>query len=307
MASDTHATTYHALQSRNLVRSVALLAAMMFLLAGLVAAGGIYLGLGAPVIGTIAALVVVISTFYSWYSSDRLVLRLTGAREVSPVEAQLLHNVVEEMALAAGIPKPRVCIVHDTAPNAFATGRNPEHGVVAFTTGLLALMGRAELEGVVAHEIAHIRNRDTLVTAIAASTAGALAIVSDVLFRMVAFGGRGRKSSDGPAGIIALVVIVVGALLAPIAGVLLQAAVSRKREALADATAVEFTRNPAGLRSALEKLAGDSTIVRARATSVAHVWLESPLDGKGMDRLFATHPPLNERIRALLRLEGLYE
>jgi heat shock protein HtpX len=288
------------------MRSILLLTAMMFLLVALVFAGGIYFGLSGPVIAVIAAIVVVFSTFMSWYQSDRLVIAMTRARPADPVQYARLHNVVEEIAIAAGLPKPKVYIVDDPAPNAFATGRDPEHGVVAFTTGILQEMNRAELEGVTAHELAHIRNRDTLVSAIAAATAGALAIISDLMFRMMIFGGgRGRRNSNNAAGAFGLIAVLVGAILAPIAAVLLQAAISRKREALADATSVEFTRNPSGLRSALEKLAQDNTVVKARASSVAHVWIESPLDESSMSKLFATHPPLSDRIAALKRLEGM--
>jgi heat shock protein HtpX len=289
------------------MRSILLLTAMMFLLVGLVYAGGLYFGLGGPVIAAIAAIVVVFSTFMSWFQSDRLVIAMTRAHEADPVQYAQLHNVVEEIAIAAGLPKPRVYIVDDPAPNAFATGRDPNHGVIAFTTGILGEMNRAELEGVTAHEMAHIRNRDTLVSAVAAATAGALAVISDILLRMMIFGGgRGRRGgNNNAAGAIGLIAVVVGAILAPIAAVLLQAAISRKREALADATSVEFTRNPSGLRSALQKLQQDTTVVKARASSVAHVWIESPLDESNMSKLFSTHPPLSERIDALERLEGM--
>ncbi len=228
------ATSYHQLESRNVMRSILLLTAMMFLLVALVFAGGLYFGLSGPVIAVIAAIVVVFSTFMSWYQSDRLVIAMTRAHPADPVQYAQLHNVVEEIAIAAGLPKPKVYIVDDPAPNAFATGRDPEHGVVAFTTGILQEMNRAEIEGVTAHELAHIRNRDTLVSAIAAATAGALAIISDMMFRMMIFGGgrgpaeqqqrRGQPSGWSPSW--------SGAILAPIAAVLLQAAISRKREAL---------------------------------------------------------------------------
>lgn len=297
-------TTYRDLQHGNVAKSVLLLTAMTVLLVGLVVAGGTYLGAGAPAIAVVAALVTVVSTFGSWYASDRLVIAMTKAREVTPEEYPRLHFLVENLAIAADIPKPRVHVVVDRAPNAFATGRNPEKGVVAFTTGLLEILDRAELEGVVAHELAHIKNRDTLVSAVAAATAGAIAIISDLLLRLTFFGG-GRRDSRGGANPFVLVALLAGAVLAPISAMLLQAAVSRRREALADASAVAFTRNPAGLRQALEKLQHDSTVVQARAASVAHVWIESPLSAGSLNHLFATHPPLADRIAVLRRLEGL--
>ncbi len=166
-------------------------------------------------------------------------------------------------------------------------------------------MDRDQLQGVVAHEMSHVGNRDTLVSAVAATTAGAIAILSDILTRMMWFGGGRRNDRDNNSNPIALVLSLVILILAPIAAVLLKSAISRRREALADATAVAFTRNPAGLRSALEVLASDSTVVHQRSTAVAHIWIESPLDGKAVSRLFDTHPPIQERIAALRAMESL--
>jgi heat shock protein HtpX len=190
----------------------------------------------------------------------------------------------------------------DDAPNAFATGRNPEHALIAFTTGILDVMDRDQLQGVIAHELAHVANRDTLVSAVAATTAGAIAIVSDVLARMMFFGGRRENNNANP---IALLLSLVILIMAPLAAVMLKSAISRKRESLADATAVSFTRNPAGLRSALEVLAADSTVVQQRSTAVAHIWIESPLDSKSVSKMFSTHPPIQERIAVLKSMESL--
>jgi heat shock protein HtpX len=198
---------------------------------------------------------------------------------------------------------PKVAIVVDAAPNAFATGRNPEHALIAFTTGILDAMDRDQLQGVIAHEMSHVANRDTLVSAVAASTAGAIAILSDFLMRMMFFGGRRDNNSNSNP--IAVVVSLVVLVLAPVAALLLKSAISRKRESLADATAVSFTRNPAGLRSALEVLARDSTVVQQRSTAVAHIWIESPLDAKSVSKLFASHPPIEERIATLRAMESL--
>jgi len=238
----------------------------------------------------------------SYYGSDKLVLTMTGAKLITREDAPELFNVIEEVVIASGLPMPKVAIVEDTAPNAFATGRNPDHALIAFTTRILEVMDRDELQGVIAHEMSHVANRDTLVSAVAASTAGAIAILSDFLTRMMFFGGRRERENQNP---LALVVSLVVLMLAPIAAMLLKSAISRKREALADATAVSYTRNPAGLRKALEVLASDTTVVRQKSNAVAHIWIESPLDGQTVSKLFSTHPPIQERIATLKAMESL--
>ena len=243
-----------------------------------------------------------LTTWWSYYSSDKLVIRMTGAQVLQESDNPKLFGLVQEVCLASGLPMPKVAVVIDDAPNAFATGRNPDHALIAFTTGILDVMDRDELQGVVAHEMAHVANRDTLVSAVAATTAGAIAILSDMLTRMMWFGGRrDRESGSNP---LLLIISLVVMLMAPVAALLLKAAISRKRESLADATAVDFTRNPTGLRKALEILAQDSTVVQQKSNAVAHIWIESPLDGKSVSRLFATHPPIEERIATLRALEG---
>lgn len=263
-----------------------------------------YFGASTAGIVPIAVGIALISVWGSYYASDSLVLRMTGAREISESDNPQLFAVIHEVVIASGLPMPKVAVVTDTAPNAFATGRNPEHAVIAFTTGLLDAMNRDQLQGVIAHEMSHVANRDTLVSAIAATTAGAIALLSDMLTRMMWFGGR-RGGRDGNSNPIALVVSLIVLILAPLAAMMLKSAVSRRREALADATAVSFTRNPAGLRSALEVLARDSTVVEQRSTAVAHIWIESPLDATAVSRLFASHPPIEERIAALRAMENL--
>jgi heat shock protein HtpX len=228
---------------------------------------------------------------------------MTGAKLITENDNPKLFNLIHEVVIASGLPMPKVAIVVDPAPNAFATGRNPEHALIAFTTGILDAMDRDQLQGVIAHEMSHVANRDTLVSAVAASTAGAIAILSDFLMRMMFFGGRRDNNSNSNP--IALVVSLLVLIMAPIAAVLLKSAISRKRESLADATAVSFTRNPAGLRSALEVLARDSTVVQQRSTAVAHIWIESPLDAKSVSKLFASHPPIEERIATLRAMESL--
>jgi heat shock protein HtpX len=229
---------------------------------------------------------------------------MTGARQIQESDNPKLFGLIQEVCIASGLPVPKVAIVDDPAPNAFATGRNQDHALIAFTTGILDVMDRDELQGVIAHEMSHVANRDTLVSAVAATTAGAIAILSDILTRMMWFGG-GRRERDSNSNPLAIALSLLILILAPIAAVLLKSAISRKRESLADATAVAFTRNPAGLRSALEVLAKDSTVVQQRSTSVAHIWIESPLDGTSVSKLFSTHPPIQERIAALRAMESL--
>ena len=252
----------------------------------------------------IAVGISLIGVWGSYYGSDKLVLKMTGAQLITRDDNPELFNLIEEVVVASGLPMPKVAIVNDAAPNAFATGRDPEHALIAFTTRMLEVMDRDELQGVIAHEMAHVANRDTLVSAVAATTAGAIAILSDFMARMMFFGG-GRDRRDGNANPILLVISLAIMILAPIAAMLLRSAISRRRESLADATAVSFTRNPTGLRRALETLAIDSTVVRQQSNAVAHIWIESPLDGKAVSKLFSTHPPIEERIETLRAMESL--
>jgi heat shock protein HtpX len=262
----------------------------------------LYFGYTSVGIIPIAVGISLISVWGSFYNSDKIVLGMTGAKVIDHDTAPQLFNLVHEITIASGLPMPKVAIVEDDAPNAFATGRDPEHAVIAFTTGILRVMDREQLQGVAAHELAHVANRDTLVSAVAATTAGAIALMSDFLLRMSFFGG-GRRDSNGGANPLVLIAALVAAILAPIAAVLLKAAISRKRESLADATAVAFTRNPTGLRRALETLSADSTVVQQKSNAVAHLWIESPLDSKLTSKLFATHPAIEERIANLRALE----
>ena len=262
-----------------------------------------YFGQSTSSIIPIAVGISLISVWGSYYSSDKLVLTMTGARQIQESENPKLFGLIQEVCIASGLPMPKVAIVEDRAPNAFATGRNPEHALIAFTTGILEAMDRDELQGVIAHEMSHVANRDTLVSAVAATTAGAIAMLSDFIMRMLWWGGGRRDSRDNGNNPIALIGSLIVLILAPVAAMLLQAAISRRREALADATAVQFTRNPAGLRSALEVLQADSTVVRHASNAVAHLYIESPLDSSSVSKLFSTHPPLSERIAILRQME----
>ncbi|MCX6403561.1 MAG: M48 family metalloprotease [Actinobacteria bacterium] len=300
------AVSFKAMQAANKRKTIILIAMMASLTAFVVYAIGLYMGVATTGLVPFVVLISVGGTWWSYYASDRIVMTMTGARVIEESDAPQLYNIVQEVVIASGMPMPKVAIVEDDAPNAFATGRDPEHAVIAFTTGILRVMDREQLQGVVAHEMAHVANRDTLVSAVAATTAGAIALMSDMVSRILWFGGgRDRDRNANPIALIGVVIVII---LAPLAAMLLRSAISRNRESLADATGVEFTRNPAGLRRALEQLEKDSTVVRQRSTSVAHVWIESPLDSSFTSKLFATHPPLSERIASLKAIEsGTYE
>ena len=295
--------SFRELQQSNKRKTFGLLLGMAVLIWLISYAALTYFGVSGVGVLPVAVGISLITVWGSYYSSDSLVVRMTGARIIQEADNPNLFNLIQEVTIASGLPMPKVAIVVDSAPNAFATGRNPEHALIAFTTGILEVMDRDQLQGVVAHEMSHVANRDTLVSAIAATTAGAIALLSDFLLRMMWFGGR-RDSRDSNSNPIALVISLIVMILAPLAAILLRSAISRRRESLADATAVSFTRNPAGLRSALEVLASDSTVVKARSNAVAHVWIESPLDSSSVSKLFATHPPLQERIATLRAMEN---
>jgi len=299
------ASNFRSAQGANKRKTYFLLAAMG-LLTWLVAYAALtYFGAGTTsFVVPLAVGISLVGVWGSYYGSDKLVLTMTGAHVIQREDNPALFNLIEEVVVASGLPMPKVAIVEDTAPNAFATGRNPEHALIAFTTRILEVMDRDELQGVIAHEMSHVANRDTLVSAVAATTAGAIAILSDFLTRMMWFGG-GRDRREGNGNPLLLVVSLAIMILAPIAAMLLRSAISRRRESLADATAVSFTRNPAGLRRALETLAADSTVVRQKSNAVAHIWIESPLDGKAVSKMFATHPPIEERIETLRAMESL--
>ncbi len=290
------------MQAANRRKTIGLLMGMGLLMWCVVYAALSYFGGTGAGIVPIAVGISLISVWGSYYGSDKLVLTMTGAKLIQESDNPKLFDLIHEVIIASGLPMPKVAVVIDDAPNAFATGRDPDHALIAFTTGILDVMDRDQLQGVIAHELAHVANRDTLVSAVAATTAGAIAIVSDVLARMMFFGGRRENNNANP---IALVVSLIILIMAPVAAIMLKSAISRKRESLADATAVSFTRNPAGLRSALEVLAADSTVVQQRSTAVAHIWIESPLDSKSVSKMFSTHPLIQERIAVLKSMESL--
>ncbi len=259
---------------------------------------------GNPLILYVAVTFSIITSFISYWFSDKIVLGMAGAIPVSMQNAPELYRIVENLTITAGLPIPKIYIVPEEQPNAFATGRNPEHAVVAVTEGLLKRLDRSELEGVLAHELSHIGNRDMLVSTVAVVLVGFISLISDLFIRTNLFGGR--RSRDNEGGNIFMIIGIVTAILAPIAGMLMQLAISRKREFLADASGALLTRYPDALASALEKISSDPTPMDHANNTTAHLWLDSPFKKNAEDggpsflsKLFMTHPPIQDRIKAL--------
>jgi heat shock protein HtpX len=261
----------------------------------------------------IAVLVAGAGSAVAYWKSDAIALAMSHARPADPTTYARLHNLVEGLCIAAGLPKPRIYVIDDDAPNAFATGRDPRHAAVAVTTGLMDKLTRIELEGVLAHELSHIKNYDILVSTLAVTLVGVVAVLTDFSLRFMWWGGPRhrddtRSGGGGPAAAFAVVGFIL-LLLAPLVAKVMQATISRRREALADVSGVALTRYPPGLISALEKLRDDTTVVHSSSRATAHLWVESPLartpqEGRlsRLNRLFDTHPPLEERIQALKEL-----
>lgn len=243
----------------------------------------------------------VLMNFGAYWFSDKIVLRMYGAKEVSEAEAPQLHGVVRRLSLAAGLPMPKVYLIPTDSPNAFATGRNPEHAAVAVTEGILRMLSPDELEGVLAHEMAHVRNRDILVGTVAATLAGAVMMLARFAQFAAIFGGGGRdRDEEGGGGIVGMLFM---AIVAPIGAMLIQMAVSRSREYLADETGAKFCGKPLSLARALEKISGISREVPMDATpATAHMFIVSPLTGKGVLSMFSTHPPVEKRVERLRSL-----
>ncbi len=301
--------------AKNKRRTFVLLFFFVALIAAAALAFNYLLGFGA--IGVAVAIVFAIAMAWgSYFYSDRVALAASRAKPAEGPEYQRYHNLVEGLCIAAGLPKPRLYVVNDPAPNAFATGRNPKHAALAVTTGLLEMMNRVELEGVIAHELSHVKNYDILVTTVAVTAVGAIALLSDLGLRFMWFGGgsdRRDRADSGGLGIILVILAFALLILAPFIALLMQFAVSRRRELLADASGVQLTRYPPGLIAALEKLKNDKAVVHHATRATAQMWIESPLDrGKGegdgdgqgskgswLNRAFDTHPPLDERIQLL--------
>jgi len=245
----------------------------------------------------IAFVLAVGMNFFSYWFSDRIVLKMHRAVEASPGRNAELYRIVQELSRNAGIPMPRVFVIPDQSPNAFATGRNPEHAVVAVTEGLLRLMKKEEITGVIAHELAHVKNRDILIGSIAATMAGAVMILANMARWAALFGGGGNHDGER-SGVLGMIVL---SILAPLAAMMVQMAVSRSREYHADATGAKISGNPSGLASALEKLGAYSKQLPMKKAdpSSAHMFIVNPLSGRSMASLFSTHPPIKERIARL--------
>ncbi len=233
-----------------------------------------------------------------WYS-DKIVLALNRAREISHEENPEIYHIVENLCITAGLPMPKIYLIEEMAPNAFATGRNPEHAVIAVTQGLVDKLNRSEMEGVIAHELSHIGNRDILLSTVVVVLVGFVAILSDWFLRF-SFWGGGRRSRDSQSGQLGAILALIGiilAILSPLIAILIQLAISRKREFLADADGALLTRYPEGLALALEKIAADQTPLRVANKTTAHLYITNPFKGKKISSLLATHPPIEERVK----------
>ena len=267
--------------------------------AGYVFAGA--MGNGAILYGCV--IFSVIMSFGSYWWSDKIVLAMSGAKAVTHENAKEIYHLVENLCITAGLPVPRIYIIQDTAPNAFATGRDPKHGVICFTTGIIQKLEKTELEGVIAHELSHIGNRDILLSTVVVVLVGFITLLAD-WFRHWSFGRRGSdREGGGQLQLILFILAIVLSILAPFAAMLMQLAISRKREFLADASGALLTRYPDGLARALEKISKDTEPLEAANRATAHLYIVNPFKGKKLTKLFMTHPPIVERIAALRELE----
>ena len=255
------------------------------------------------IIVIVAVVFSVLMNIISYWNSDKIVIAISGAKPADPQIHLELHRIVENLAITAGLPKPKVYVIEDNAPNAFATGRDPEHAAVAVTTGLLSILDRSELEGVIAHELSHVGNRDILVSTVAVVLVGFVTLLSDFFLRTMRFGGSRDRKGGHPA---ILIIGIILAILSPIAATLIHLGISRKREFLADASGALLTRYPEGLAAALKKIAVASQPLMRANHATAHLYIANPFgDGKSskqsfLTKIFSTHPPLEERITALL-------
>ncbi len=305
--------TIHTLISRNKRNSRLLIAVCVVLFVGIgLLIGSVWGGGGGwgfpIVVASIATVVAFVLIMFSYYGGSSAVLAISRARPIEKADDPQLFNVVEELTIAAGTPMPKIYLINDTAPNAFATGRNPQHAVVAITTGLRTKLKRDELQGVMAHEMSHIRNYDILFAMLMAVMVGVLVMLCDVFLRSMWFGGgRRRRSSKEGGGAIQLVLLIVAlvlAIIAPILARIIQMAMSRQREYLADASAVELTRNPEGLANALARISDDPEVLEVANRATASLYIVHPIK-KFEDRaksIFSTHPPIKDRIQRLMSL-----
>ncbi len=293
--------TLYTQQDRNISKTWFLMS--MFLVVVIAIGYAISWYYGNPVILYIAVAIAFATNFYAYWFSDKLVLSMTKARLATREEFFDFYTITENLAITAGLPKPKLYVIDDPAPNAFATGRDENHAVVCATTGLLSMLTRPELEGVIAHELSHIKNRDILLMTVAVVLAGFVAIVADIFLRMSFYGG-GNRDKGGNA--VVLVLGIVGIILAPLAAQMIKMAISRRREFLADASGALLTRYPEGLASALQKISASNKPMRHASHATAHLFIDEPFgrpEGKKLawlEGLFSTHPPVGERVKALL-------
>jgi heat shock protein HtpX len=260
-----------------------------------------YVFAGAMHNSTILVVAVIFSTlmsFASYWWSDKIVLAMSGAKEVTHENAKEIYHIVENLCITAGLPVPKIYVIQDPSPNAFATGRNAEHAVIALTTGIIEKLEKPELEGVIAHELSHIGNRDILLSTVIVVLVGFVALMADWFRRWMWFGG----DDDNGKNPVFLIAAIILSILAPVAAMLIQLAISRKREFLADADGALLTRYPEGLASALEKISSDPTPMRHANRATAHLFIANPFKGKKISNLFQTHPPIAERVK---RLRGM--
>jgi heat shock protein HtpX len=301
------AANLYTLQASNVRRTWLLFIVFFLVVGGLGYAISMYYG--DPSFLIFALIFSVVYSFISYYSSASIALSLAKAKPVAKADNPMLYNLVENLTIAAGLPMPKLYITPEMQINAFATGRDPQHAAVAVTQGALERLNKTELEGVLAHELSHVGNRDILVSTVAAVLAGIVALIADIFLRSLMFGGLGggRGRGNGESQEIFFIAAIVLSILAPIGTMLIQLAISRRREALADASGVLLTRYPEGLISALQKIQLDTTPMASAKDSTAHMWLDTPFKGKGASwwhTLFATHPPIEQRIKALQQISG---
>lgn len=251
----------------------------------------------------VAVLFSTVTSFVSYWWSDKIVLSMSGAKELTFEENKEIYRLVENLTITAGLPLPKIYTIEDTAMNAFATGRDPKHGVICLTTGIINRLEKTELEGVIAHELSHIGNRDTLLSTVVVILVGFVALLADWFRHWAWFGGNRDSDNKNQLQVILMIAAVILSLLAPLAAMLIQLAISRKREFLADASGALLTRYPEGLASALQKISGDTEPLEAANRATAHLYIANPFKGKNVAKLFLTHPPIEERIAALRGME----
>jgi len=293
-------TLYH-LAEKNVRKTWFLITFFLILIIGL---GWLFSHiLESPIILIGAAIFSILMSFTSYWYSDKIVLSMTGAKLIKKSDNPTLYRTVENLCITTGLPFPKVYIINESQPNAFATGRNAKHAVVAITQGLLNKLEKAELEGVIAHELSHIKNKDMLLQTMVVVLVGIIAMASHIFLRISFYGGGRKRNSKGNAGAIMLILGIVAAVLAPVAANLIKLAVSRKREFLADASGALMTRYPEGLARALEKIASDPSPMKKANNATAHLYIANPFRGKQakswFTKLYSTHPPVEERLKAL--------